>query len=358
MFYATWRPTFEEAAVNAGFFSLYANETYCPMRIETNVYIISQHLATVKRLEQVFTRKCLDEYMAESLAALRVQAEAFLFNSLISIIQQDIGSYASPFSLWAALLARHEKAGTRDLMILFASLTQFKYTDISAEILFTNPRRSDHLIETAFLPVNAEALTAHEGHLQFKVREDGSECTPIATKATIRNTLNIASRRNLILCDQGSGDSKSRRHQVASATTYASPPTALASTAATPSAIVTTVDRLHALLLVDRLHIPRKEVVPPPPQAPSYIRLSSPFVTHPSCSFIASTTTSLSTTSIRHCWMEYVPNFLSFYRLSSALYIDTACETTTPLQSHLSIPNYQVINPAYPNRNDTSSNFL
>ncbi|RLO05623.1 hypothetical protein DYB28_003829 [Aphanomyces astaci] len=34
-------------------------------------------------------------------------------------------------------------------------------------------------------------------------------------------------------------------------------------TAAIPSAIVTTLDRLPELLLVDRLHVPRKEIVPP-----------------------------------------------------------------------------------------------
>ncbi|RLO02434.1 hypothetical protein DYB28_014287 [Aphanomyces astaci] len=258
-FYAAWRTAFEEAAVTAGFFSLYTNETYCPTRIETDVYTIShaklqvdkirndakystdgyagdaleQRLTTVKRLEQDFTRKFLDEYIAESLAALRVQAKAFLFNSLTPILQQVIGSHASPFTLWAALMARHE-AGTRDPMILFASLTQLKYSeDISAETLFTTLDDQINLIETATLPANADALTAREGHvktfelfrtlfysnafaankdmwdavcqLQFKAREDGSECTPTAIKATIRHTLNIASRRNLILSDQGSG---------------------------------------------------------------------------------------------------------------------------------------------------------
>ncbi|RLO03233.1 hypothetical protein DYB28_014820, partial [Aphanomyces astaci] len=156
-FNAAWRITFEEAAVTAGFFSLYTNETYCPTRIETDTYTISQtkpqvdkirndakystdgyagdalepRLATVKRLEQDFTRKFLDEYIAESLAALRVQAKAFLFNSLTPILRQVIGSHDSPFSLWAALMARHE-AGTRDPMILFASLTQLKYSLISS----------------------------------------------------------------------------------------------------------------------------------------------------------------------------------------------------------------------------------
>ncbi|RHZ01754.1 hypothetical protein DYB35_012888 [Aphanomyces astaci] len=257
-FYAAWRTAFEEAAVTAGFFSLYTNETYCPTRIETDAYTISQaklqvdkirndakystdgyagdaleqRLTTVKRLEQDFTRKFLDEYIAESLAALRVQAKAFLFNSLTPILQQVIGSHASPFTLWAALMARHE-AGTRDPMILFASLTQLKYSeDISAETLFTTLDDQINLIETATLPANADALTAREGHvktfelfrtlfysnafaankdvwdavcqLQFKAREDGSECTPTAIKATIRHTLNIASRRNLILSDQGS----------------------------------------------------------------------------------------------------------------------------------------------------------
>ncbi|RQM19336.1 hypothetical protein B5M09_013908 [Aphanomyces astaci] len=123
-FYAAWRTTFEEAAVTAAFFSLYTNETYCPTRIETDAYTISQaklqvdkirndakysidgyagdaleqRLTTVKRLEQDFTRKFLDEYIAESLAALRVQAKAFLFNSLTPILQQVIGSHASLFS--------------------------------------------------------------------------------------------------------------------------------------------------------------------------------------------------------------------------------------------------------------------
>ncbi|RHY96380.1 hypothetical protein DYB26_014676, partial [Aphanomyces astaci] len=214
-FYAAWRTTFEEAAVTTGFFSLYTNETY-----------------SVKRLEQDFTRNFLDDYIAESLAALRVQAKAFLFNSLTPILQQVIGSHASPFSLWAALMARHE-AGTRDPMILFASLTQLKYSeDISAETLFTTLDDQINLIETAILPANADALMAREDHvktfelfrtlfysnaftankyvwdavcqLDFKAREDGSECTPTAIKATIRHTLNIASRRNLILSDQGS----------------------------------------------------------------------------------------------------------------------------------------------------------
>ncbi|RLO10829.1 hypothetical protein DYB28_002534, partial [Aphanomyces astaci] len=252
-FYAAWRTTFEEAAVTAGFFSLYTNETYCPTCIETDAYTISQaklqvdkirndakystdgytgdaleqHLATVKRLEQDFTRKFLDEYIAESIAALRVQAKAFLFNPLTPILQQVIGSYASPFSLWAALVARHE-AGIRDPMILFASLTQLKYSeDISAETLFTTLDDHINLIETATLPANADTLTAREVHVksfgllrthfysnafvankdvwdavcqfQFKARDDGSECTPTAIKATIRHTLNIASHRNLIL---------------------------------------------------------------------------------------------------------------------------------------------------------------
>ncbi|RHZ17303.1 hypothetical protein DYB31_011047 [Aphanomyces astaci] len=91
-FYAAWRTTFEEAAVTADFFSLCTNETYCPTPIETDAYTISQakfqvdkirndakysidgyagdaleqRLAAVKRLEQDFTRKFLDEYIAES----------------------------------------------------------------------------------------------------------------------------------------------------------------------------------------------------------------------------------------------------------------------------------------------------
>ncbi|RHY82604.1 hypothetical protein DYB31_016662, partial [Aphanomyces astaci] len=88
---------------------------------------LEQRLATVKRLKQDFTRKFLDEYIAESLAALRVQAKAFLFNSLTPILQQVISSHASVFTLWAALMARNE-AGTRDPMILFTSLTQLKYS--------------------------------------------------------------------------------------------------------------------------------------------------------------------------------------------------------------------------------------
>ncbi|ETV75927.1 hypothetical protein H257_09888 [Aphanomyces astaci] len=75
-------------------------------------------------LVQDFTRKFLDEYIAESLAALRVEAKAILFNSLTPILQQVIGSYTSPFSLWVALTAHHESC-TRDSLILFASL---KYT--------------------------------------------------------------------------------------------------------------------------------------------------------------------------------------------------------------------------------------
>ncbi|RHZ22614.1 hypothetical protein DYB28_000742 [Aphanomyces astaci] len=111
-FYVAWRTTFEEAAMTAGFFSLYTNEIYCPTRIETDAYTISQaklqvdkirndaklstdgyagdaleqRLATVKRLEQDFTRKFLDEYIAEPLAAVRIQAKAFLFNSLTPVI--------------------------------------------------------------------------------------------------------------------------------------------------------------------------------------------------------------------------------------------------------------------------------
>ncbi|RHZ11631.1 hypothetical protein DYB37_010671, partial [Aphanomyces astaci] len=106
-FYATWRTTIEEAAVTADFFSLYTNETFCPTHIETDTYTISQakshvdkirkyekysadgyacdaleqRLARVKCLEQYFTRKFLNEYIAESLTALRIQAKAFLFNS-------------------------------------------------------------------------------------------------------------------------------------------------------------------------------------------------------------------------------------------------------------------------------------
>ncbi|ETV81953.1 hypothetical protein H257_05491 [Aphanomyces astaci] len=113
-------------------------------------------------------------------------------------------------------MARHE-AGTRDHMILFASLTQLKYTeDINAETLFTTLDDQINLIETATLPANADALTAGGGHvktfelfrtfvisnafaanknlwdavcqLQFKAYEDGSECMPIAIKTTIRHT--------------------------------------------------------------------------------------------------------------------------------------------------------------------------
>ncbi|ETV81952.1 hypothetical protein H257_05490 [Aphanomyces astaci] len=99
-FYAAWRTTIEEAAVTADFFSLYSNETFCPTHIETDTYTISQakphvdkirkyakysadgyacdaleqHLARVKRLEEYFTRKFLNEYIAESLTALRIQA--------------------------------------------------------------------------------------------------------------------------------------------------------------------------------------------------------------------------------------------------------------------------------------------
>ncbi|RHY45253.1 hypothetical protein DYB38_011154 [Aphanomyces astaci] len=109
--------------------SLYTNEIYCPTRIETDAYTIiqaklqvkkirndanystdgyagdtlEQRLATVKRLEQDFTRKFLGKYIAESLAALRPHANAFLFNSLTPILQQVIGSYTSPFSLFAEL---------------------------------------------------------------------------------------------------------------------------------------------------------------------------------------------------------------------------------------------------------------
>ncbi|RHZ13748.1 hypothetical protein DYB26_004478, partial [Aphanomyces astaci] len=73
---------------------------------------LEQRLATVKRLEQDFTRKFLDECIVESLPALRVQAKAFLFNSLAPILQQVIRSY-------------------------------LKYTeDISAETLL-HPQRSD-----------------------------------------------------------------------------------------------------------------------------------------------------------------------------------------------------------------------
>ncbi|RLO03893.1 hypothetical protein DYB28_007458 [Aphanomyces astaci] len=176
-FYAAWRTTFEETAATAGFFSLYTYETYCPPRIETDAYNISQakvgvdkirnnakystdgyagdtleqRLATVKRLEQDFTRKFLDEDISKSLAALRVQAKTYLFNSLTYILQQVIGSYSYVFSLWAALMARHE-AGTRDPIILFASLTQLEYTeDTSAETLFTIDDQIN-CIETATLP--------------------------------------------------------------------------------------------------------------------------------------------------------------------------------------------------------------
>ncbi|ETV71270.1 hypothetical protein H257_13408 [Aphanomyces astaci] len=45
--------------------------------------------------------------------------------------------------------------------------------------------------------------------------------------------------------------------------------------------------------------------------------------------------------------MEYVPNLSSFFRLSTPLYIGTACETPTPSQSHLSTLNYKGINSAY-----------
>ncbi|RHX96949.1 hypothetical protein DYB25_013569 [Aphanomyces astaci] len=96
-------------------------------------------------LVQDFTRKFLDEYIAESLAALRVEAKAILFNSLTPILQQVIGSYTSPFSLWVALTAHHESC-TRDPLILFASL---KYTKgKSAETLFTTLDQIN-LIETA-----------------------------------------------------------------------------------------------------------------------------------------------------------------------------------------------------------------
>ncbi|RHY82776.1 hypothetical protein DYB35_011019, partial [Aphanomyces astaci] len=149
-FYAAWRTTFEEAAAK-----LQVNKIRNDAKYSTDGYTgdaLEQHLATVKRLEQDFTRKFLDEYIAEAIAALRVQAKAFLFNPLTPILQEVIGSYASPFSLWAALVARHE-AGIRDSMILFASLTQLKYSeDISAETLFTTLDDHINLIETATLP--------------------------------------------------------------------------------------------------------------------------------------------------------------------------------------------------------------
>ncbi|RHZ04984.1 hypothetical protein DYB31_013395, partial [Aphanomyces astaci] len=226
-FYAAWRTTFKQAAVTTGFFSLYTYETYCHPRIETDAYTISQAKVQVKRLEQDFTRKVLDEDIAESLAALRVQAKAYLFNSLTPILQQVIGPYSSVFFLWPARMARHE-AGTRDPIIMFASLTQLEYTeDISAETLFTTLDDQINFIERQPSLANADALTTSEGHvrtfelfrtffysnafatnkdvwdavyeLQFKAREDVSECTPIAIKDTIRHTLNIASHRNLIL---------------------------------------------------------------------------------------------------------------------------------------------------------------
>ncbi|RLO03001.1 hypothetical protein DYB28_013424, partial [Aphanomyces astaci] len=189
-FYAAWRTTFEEAAVTAGFFSSTPTRPTAPRvlkpkptssaklqvdkirndaKYSTDCYAgdaLEQRLVTVKRLEQDFTRTFLDEFIAESLGALRIQAKAFLFNSLTPILQQVIGSHASPFSLWAALMERHE-AGTRDPMILFASLTQLKYSEgISAETLFTTLDDQINLIETATLPANADALTAREGHVK------------------------------------------------------------------------------------------------------------------------------------------------------------------------------------------------
>ncbi|RHY96390.1 hypothetical protein DYB35_014136, partial [Aphanomyces astaci] len=147
-FYAAWRTTFEEAAVTAGFFSLYTNETYCPTCIETDAYTVSQsklqvdkirndakystdgyagdalepRLATVKRLEQDFTRKFLDEYTAD----------------------------------W------HPRPH-----ILFASLTQLKYSeDISVETLFTTLDDQINLIKTATFSANADAVTTREGHVK------------------------------------------------------------------------------------------------------------------------------------------------------------------------------------------------
>ncbi|RHZ32104.1 hypothetical protein DYB37_013271 [Aphanomyces astaci] len=323
-FYAAWRTTFEEAAVTAGFFSLYTNETYCPTRIETDAYTISQaklqvdkirndakystdgyagdaleqRLTTVKRLEQDFTRKFLDEYIAESLAALRVQAKAFLFNSLTPILQQVIGSHASPFTLWAALMARHE-AGTRDPMILFASLTQLKYSeDISAETLFTTLDDQINLIETATLPANADALTAREGHVKtfelfrtlfysnYHVGHTQIITTILSIPASIVARLNTAfptaapcamttvvtafvpTFRSTLLTHTAVGNVRRLARSLTIirsiiAATATTTTTTMGTIRVPTAAIVTTLDRLTELLLVDRLHVPRSEVVPP-----------------------------------------------------------------------------------------------
>ncbi|RQM28294.1 hypothetical protein B5M09_010806 [Aphanomyces astaci] len=72
------------------------------MKYSTDGYAgdaLKQRLTAVIFLKQDFTRKFMDEYIA----GLRVQAKAFFFNSLTSILQQVIISYESTFSLWDTL---------------------------------------------------------------------------------------------------------------------------------------------------------------------------------------------------------------------------------------------------------------
>ncbi|ETV81433.1 hypothetical protein H257_05957 [Aphanomyces astaci] len=159
-FYAAWQITFEEAAMTSSFFSLYTNETYCPTHIETDAYTITQAKLqdnSIRNDAKYFTYCCAGDALEQRLAAVkRLEHDlthnfVFSFNSFTYILQEAIRSYVSAFSLWASLMARHE-AGTRGPMILFASITQLKYTeDISAETLFITLDDQINMIETATL---------------------------------------------------------------------------------------------------------------------------------------------------------------------------------------------------------------
>ncbi|ETV68367.1 hypothetical protein H257_15688 [Aphanomyces astaci] len=290
------------------------------MKYSTDGYAgdaLKQRLKAVIFLKQDFTRKFMDEYIA----GLRVQAKAFFFNSLTSILQQDMVAET-----------------------LFATL--------------------DDQIKRQPPPANADNLKARDGHmktfehfrtlfyskafavytdvrdsvcqLQFKAREDGFECTPVVVKATIRHTF-IVPRSTLILSDQGSCDLESRRRQVAGGT-------------------------LYFFLPLDRLHMSPSETAPLGlinvfllqhlPAAPTPLMADPTLVLEIRYPRRSSPHSRARLSPPRRPPPYHVhPPLLDGIHLkpfilpqpSSALYIGATCEAPTPFQYQLSTPNDPVV---------------
>ncbi|RQM29931.1 hypothetical protein B5M09_012369 [Aphanomyces astaci] len=133
-FYAAWQITFEEAAMTSSFFSLYTNETYCPTHIETDAYTITQAKLqdnSIRNDAKYFTYCCAGDALEQRLAAVKRLEHDLTHN----FVHRGVS-----------------RSGTRGPMILFASITQLKYTeDISAETLFITLDDQINMIETATL---------------------------------------------------------------------------------------------------------------------------------------------------------------------------------------------------------------